>query len=103
MRFANTWNMPGGLWGLSQPGLVTAWFRPNYWHEFSGDPRTLFSSATGFIPFRADLGEAWIELNSGITVQIDRTTALFANASYQIGVDGRSEAWDGKIGLRVNW
>ena len=44
-----------------------------------------------------------MELNAGITAQIDRTTALYANASYQRGLDGNSEAWDGKFGLRVNW
>lgn len=43
------------------------------------------------------------ELNSGITAQIGRNTALYANAGYQLGVDGRSDAWNGKIGLRVNW
>ena len=58
---------------------------------------------TRIIPFRADLGGTWVELNSGITAQIDRATALYANAAYQLGLDGRSEAWDGKIGLRVNW
>jgi outer membrane autotransporter protein len=103
VRFASTWAMPAGLWSLAQPGLVTAWFRPNYWHEFSDEARTLFSSETGFIPFRADLGEAWIELNGGTSARVDRTTELYANASYQFGVEGDSEAWGGKVGLRVNW
>ena len=99
VRFANTWKMGAA----SQPSLVTTWFRPNLWQEFLGDPTTAFSSATGLIPFRAHLGGEWLELNGGITAQIDRTTSLFANASYQLGLDGRSDAWDGKIGLRVNW
>jgi len=99
VRIAKIW--PVG--GPHQPSLVTAWFRPSLWQEFSGDPKTLFSSEAGFIPFRADLGEAWLELNGGITAQIDRFTALYANASYHIGIDGRSAAWDGKVGLRVNW
>jgi hypothetical protein len=30
-----------------------------------------------------------VELNSGITAQIDRNTVLYANAGYQLGVDGR--------------
>ena len=103
VRFATTWAMPTGFWGLPQPGLVTAWFRPNYWHEFSGSPRTSFSSETGFIPFQADLGEAWVELNSGISARVDRFTELYANGSYQFGVEGDSDAWGGKVGLRVNW
>ena len=102
VRLANTWTMPSML-GISQPSLVTGWFRPNLWHEFLGDPKTLFSSETGFIPFRADLGGSWVELNGGISAQINRTTSLYANASYQIGLDGDSTAWDAKVGLRVNW
>ena len=102
VRLANTWTMPSML-GMSQPMLVTGWFRPNLWHEFLGDPKTLFSSKTGFIPFRADLGGSWVELNGGISAQINRTTSLYANTSYQIGLDGDSTAWDAKVGMRVNW
>jgi len=103
VRFASTWRMPDGLWGPMQTGLATAWFRPSYWREFSGDPRTLFSSETGFVPFRGNLGEDWVELNAGITLQVDRTTSLYASGSYQIDLDGQGEGWDGKVGLRVNW
>ena len=102
VRLANTWMMPSML-GMSQPMLVTGWFRPNLWHEFLGDPKTLFSSETGFIPFRADLGGSWVELNGGISAQINRTTSLYANTSYQIGLDGDSTAWDAKVGLKFNW
>ena len=44
-----------------------------------------------------------MELNGGISLRVDRTTELYANASYQLGVEGDSEAWSGKVGLRVNW
>jgi hypothetical protein len=37
-------------------------FRPNLWYEYLGNPKTEFSSADGFIPFRADLGGPWLEL-----------------------------------------
>jgi hypothetical protein len=60
-------------------------------------------AATGFIPFRADLGGSWAELNGGISAQLTRTTSIYANASYQVGLDGRSDAWDAKAGVRVNW
>jgi len=99
VRFATKWAMPG-FWGLP-PALGTAWFRPNYWHEFSGDVRTLFSSEIGFVPFLANVAEDWVELNTGLTVQVGRNTALFANGSYNIATDGNGEAWDGRIGLKV--
>jgi outer membrane autotransporter protein len=102
VRFATTWAMPA-LWGLHPPLATTAWFRPSYWHEFNDDPRTLFSSEFGFLPFRANIAEDWVELNTGLTVQIDRSTALFASGSYDFDVEGNGEAWDGKIGLKVVW
>jgi outer membrane autotransporter protein len=101
VRFTTNWAMPG-FWGLP-PALGTAWFRPSYWHEFNNDARTLFSSALGFLPFRANIAEDWVELNTGFTVQVDRHTALFASSSYDIATDGDGEAWGGKIGLKVVW
>jgi outer membrane autotransporter protein len=98
LRFAGTGPMPW-LW----PGQVTAWLRPSVWHEFSSDPRTLFSSQIGFLPFRANVGEWWAEIATGLTVQVDRNTALFASASYNADLDGDGEAWDGKIGFKVAW
>lgn len=82
---------------------MTAWVRPNLWHEFLGDPKTPFSSATGFQPFRADIGGSWFELNGGVSAQINPTTSLYLNTSCQWGLDGDSTAWDGKVGLRFNW
>jgi outer membrane autotransporter protein len=95
VRVANTWTMNGAL--------VTAWVRPNLWREFEGDPKTAFSSVIGFIPFRSDISGSWAEFNAGTSVQLTRTMSVFANGSYQFGLDGRSEAWDAKVGGRINW
>jgi len=46
----------------------------NLWHEFLGDPITAFSSATGFLPFRSDLGGNWAEINAGVSTALNRTT-----------------------------
>ena len=75
----------------------------NLWNEFQGNPTTSFSSATGFVPFHADLGGLWGEINAGISGQVSSTTTLFANASYQSRFDGGGFAYTGKAGLRVNW
>jgi outer membrane autotransporter protein len=91
-RLANTWNTDGAL--------ITAWLRPNLWHEFLGDPKTSFSSATGFIPFRADLGGSWAELNGGVSAQVTRNTSIFANASYQAGLDGRQDRRQDQLVIR---
>jgi outer membrane autotransporter protein len=91
-----------GFWGLPA-GLGTAWFRPSYWHEFDDDARAAFSSAFGFLPFRSNIAEDWVELHTGLTVQVGPNTALYASGNYNIDVDGDGEAWDGKIGLKVVW
>jgi hypothetical protein len=62
-----------------------------------GNPTTSFSSATGFISFHADLGGLWGEINAGVG------GPLYANASYQSRFDGLGFAYNGKVGLRVNW
>jgi outer membrane autotransporter protein len=99
LRLAHTWSPASS----GDAGQVTVWLRPNLWHEFLGDPATSFSSATGSIPFRADLGGGWAELNVGMTAQITDAVSLFANASYQHGLDGDSRAYDGKLGFRIAW
>lgn len=98
-RFGRTWALDGG----PNPRTLTAWIRPSVWHEFRGNPLTEFSSDAGFIPFRAGLQGTWGELNAGISGQINRTTTLFANASYQSRFESGSYAYNGKLGVRVNW
>ena len=96
-RFGRTWLMD------DHSRSVTAWVRPNLWNEFRGNPTTLFSSEAGFVPFHANLGGLWGELNAGVSGQVTSTTTLYANASYQSRFDGGGFAYNGKVGLRVNW
>ncbi|OSJ32084.1 hypothetical protein BSZ19_19755 [Bradyrhizobium japonicum] len=96
-RFGRTWAIDDSA------RTITTWLRPNLWNEFLGNPTTLFSSDTGFVPFHADLGGLWGEINAGISGQVTSTTTLYANASYQSRFDGGGFAYNGKVGLRVNW
>ena len=96
-RFGRTWLMD------DHSRSVTAWVRPNLWNEFRGNPTTLFSSEAGFVPFHANLGGLWGELNAGVSGQVTSTTTLYANAPYQSRFDGGGFAYNGKVGLRVNW
>ncbi|MCP1838359.1 MULTISPECIES: autotransporter domain-containing protein [Bradyrhizobium] len=101
-RFGRTWSLDDE-WVGGFARTITASLRPNVWHEFRGNPMTQFSSDTGFIPFRSSLGGSWGELNAGINGQINSFTTLFANASYQQRFEGNTYAYDGKLGIRVNW
>jgi outer membrane autotransporter protein len=100
VRIARTFALDAG----PQPRLMTAWLRPNLWREFRGDPKTEFSSETGFIPFRSDIGGTWFELDAGFSGEVAPNTALYANGSYQVSVDGKDNtAYAGKAGVRVMW
>jgi len=96
-RFGRTWLID------DSSRTITAWMRPNLWNEFQGNPTTSFSSATGFVPFHADLGGLWGEINAGISGQVTSTATLYADASYQSRFDGDGFAYNGQVGLRVNW
>lgn len=88
---------------LAQTGPNEGWIRANIWHEFMGTPKTEFSSAIGFIPFRADLPETWLELGAGYSVKVDPRSTLIGSAAYETTFDGRTYSWNIKIGFRVNW
>lgn len=99
VRVARTWEQVPG----SGKRLISGWARLSAWHEYMGDPETSFSSATGTIPFRADLGGSWWELKSGVTAEITPDTFVYASVGYQKGFDADRSAWDGKIGVRILW
>jgi autotransporter family porin len=97
-RVARTWSMDS-----TQLRSITAWVRPSFWNEFSGNPQTLFSSEAGPVPFRSDLGGGWFEFNAGVDAKITTATSLFASGGYQVSTDGNMTAYNGKGGLRVSW
>jgi outer membrane autotransporter protein len=104
IRFAQEWRV-ADLFGVPHLDTVTGWVRPNLWYEFSGKPEAAFSSASGFIPFEADLFGPTFELNAGFTAEVAQDTAIYANASYLVGVGGSAggNAYDGKLGIKVGW
>ena len=83
--------------------LLSSWLRLNVWHEFQGQPVTEFSSANGYVPFKADLKGTWWQLNAGVTWQLGASTSFFANIGYQRSFNRDFDAWDGKAGVRWNW
>jgi outer membrane autotransporter protein len=97
-RLARTWSLDD-----SAQRVITAWIRPSIWNEFRGDPRTLFSSETGPIPFQSNISGTWFELNAGVDAQITKATSLFASAGYQASTNGNATSYNGKAGLRVAW
>jgi len=93
-----------GLRAAASGDLATSWWiRANAWHQFSGSPTTEFSSASGYVPFTADLGDSWGEAGLGGTWQVTATGYLFADADYTWSFDGEESSWNGKVGMRWQW
>jgi outer membrane autotransporter protein len=64
---------------------------------------TLFSSATGFVPFEAPVKGSYLEYNLGLDVDVWDTVSLYANCSYQSGIPHHWRAFDTKVGLKIDW
>lgn len=80
---------------------TNGWIRPSIWHEFKGEPKTEFSSANGFVPFEADIGGTWGEINLGVDYQANERTTFYVSAGYQRAFDGESHSYEGMIGVKV--
>ncbi|MDH7787447.1 outer membrane autotransporter protein [Ochrobactrum sp. 19YEA23] len=101
-RISRTWAVEEAT--STEPArLATIWGRVNLWHEFTAKAQVDISSATGFVPFKSDLEETWIEIGGGATRQITKNMSLYGNVSYSTTFDADNYAWNGKLGMRVNW
>lgn len=98
-RLSRTWTLDAE----HGPRQINVWARANLWNEFLGSPKTWFSSADGYVPFRSDMHGSWTQLGGGVTAQLNGNVAVYADASYSIGQGGDRRSWDGKVGIRVNW
>ncbi|WP_256677709.1 autotransporter outer membrane beta-barrel domain-containing protein [Pseudomonas sp. PB103] len=87
VRIAKDWDTEG----VDKSARRTnAWIRPSVWHEFKGQPKTEFSSESGYIPFESDIQGTWGEVNVGVDYQANRRTTFTASAGYRQGFDGDS-------------
>ncbi len=99
-RAAKTWQRGDA----TEPRQVSGWARLSAWHDFEGEPRTEFSTATGFVAFPTDIGGTWGEFKTGLTAEVSRNLFIIASVGYQQSVDeSDSHAWDGQLGIRANW
>lgn len=89
--------------GADGPRPITWWLRANVWHEFIAEPKTSFSSEDGFVAFRSKLEGTWGELGAGVSAEISRGTSLYVNGGYASAFGDGLEAWNLRVGLRVDW
>ncbi|WP_447759014.1 autotransporter outer membrane beta-barrel domain-containing protein [Pseudomonas moraviensis] len=100
VRIARDWETEG----VDKSARRTnAWIRPSVWHEFKGQPKTEFSSESGYIPFESDIQGTWGEVNVGVDYQANQRTTWTASAGYRQGFDGDSHGYDAMLGFKINF
>jgi len=82
---------------------TNGWLRPSVWHEFKGAPKAEFSSSNGYVPFTADMGGTWGEVNLGVDYQLNDRTSVTGSVGYQKAFDGDSRSYEGMFGIKVKF
>lgn len=100
IRFAKTWQWDKNV----DYKRVIAWVRPNFWYNFQGSSKTLFSYEGGYLPFVSEIGGSWLGINLGVNAKLTEAVSLFANGTYDNRITGSaSYAYNGKLGIRTAW
>jgi autotransporter family porin len=100
VRIAKDWDTEGVD---NSARRTNGWIRPSIWHEFKGQPKTEFSSESGYIPFESDIQGTWGEVNVGVDYQANQRTTFTASAGYRQGFDGDSHGYDAMLGFKINF
>lgn len=84
---------------------IDIWVRANVWNVFNGDAKTQFATSTRLDPvmFSTAYGSSWLGLDGGVTAQLSKQSALYANAGYDYGFGLARQAFTGRIGLQAQW
>ncbi|MBD9577767.1 autotransporter outer membrane beta-barrel domain-containing protein [Pseudomonas sp. PDM23] len=97
VRIAKDWETEGSDKSRRR---TQGWVRPSVWHEFKGQPKTEFSSQSGYIPFEADIDGTWWEANLGIDHQASEKVTFTVSAGYREAFDGDSHGYDAMVGFK---
>ncbi|WP_200917205.1 autotransporter outer membrane beta-barrel domain-containing protein [Jeongeupia sp. HS-3] len=79
------------------------WIRPSLWHEFKGRATTALSSRDGAVPFTADMGGTWGELNVGFDHEASKDATLSGTLGYQQSLDGDGSSYEAMIEAKIRF
>jgi outer membrane autotransporter protein len=102
-RLAKSFDLSGEA---NAPRPLTVWAQANLLRTFGDDPTTTLTNLQGTNPtvFKTTLGGTWAQLGLGASAQLAQNVAMFGSGEYGFSVDdGDSEAWTGRVGLKVTW
>lgn len=85
------------------PGRARTCGRRSYLDAVAHTRQMTCTSATGYVPYTADLGDSWGEVGLGGTWQVSDTGYLFADVDCTWIFKGDETSWNSKVGMRWNW
>jgi outer membrane autotransporter protein len=91
--------------GETPERAINVWLRASAWNVFAGGPKTNFETFAGTngVIFQSQYGSSWLGLDGGVTAQLSKQAALYANAGYDYGFGLARQAFTGRIGLQAQW
>lgn len=96
----------GATFNQDQPEhAINVWLRASAWNVFAGAPKTYFETfaATNAVAFQSQYGSSWLGVDAGVTAQLSKQSALYANGGYDYGFGLSRQAFTGRLGLQVQW
>ncbi len=82
-------------------GLFSGYLKANLWHSFLGTDIALTSAGQAVGKFEPK--KTWVDVGVGTTLTVAKQTEIFFDADVEFGIDQKTTAGTGKIGLRFNW
>ena len=84
---------------------IDVWVRANVWNVFNGAAKTQFATLSNADPviFNTQYGSSWLGVDAGVTAQLSKQSALYANGGYDYGFGLSRQAFTGRLGLQVQW
>ncbi|MBA8840876.1 autotransporter outer membrane beta-barrel domain-containing protein [Ochrobactrum sp. RH2CCR150] len=99
-RLAKSWELAPGE---ANPRLITGWLRASYTYQFLEKPNTIFTSATGPVPFEGDFSGSSVILNAGLDADLRDDVSFYANVDYEYQFGDLGQSIGCQIGLKVKW
>jgi fibronectin-binding autotransporter adhesin len=100
VRLSRSWSLGDGA---NDNRKATVWVRPSLTNEFLGQPRTLFSSDAGPVPFQTNTSGPSLKLDAGFDVQLTDSVSFYGSIDVQHRLDGGDRSVGGQIGFKAKF
>jgi len=101
VKLSKTWQLDPA--SDPDPREVEGWVRASLTNEFLGQPKAVFASEDGDVPFQADLSGLGFTLDAGFDAEVADDVSIFGSFDYEQKFDGDARAFGGEVGLKVRF